>query len=41
VIGSRLIQEIDAGPAKDAAARAGAWLAAIRGALDLDKKEAA
>ena len=34
VIGSRLIQEIEAGPASAAAARAGAWLATIRTALD-------
>jgi tryptophan synthase alpha chain len=34
VIGSRLIQEIEAGPADEAAKRAGAWLATIRAALD-------
>jgi tryptophan synthase alpha chain len=34
VIGSRIIQEIEAGPAQDAPARAGAWLATIRRALD-------
>jgi tryptophan synthase alpha chain len=34
VIGSRIIQEIEAGPAQDAPARAGAWLATIRQALD-------
>ncbi len=34
VIGSRLIQEIEAGPADGAAQRAGAWLAGIRAALD-------
>jgi tryptophan synthase alpha chain len=34
VIGSRIIQEIEAGPAAEAASRAGAWLATIRGALD-------
>jgi tryptophan synthase alpha chain len=34
VIGSRIIQEIESGPAADAAARAGAWLAGIRRALD-------
>lgn len=34
VIGSRIIQEIENGPAADAAARAGAWLATIRRALD-------
>ena len=34
VIGSRIIQEIEAGPASEAAARAGAWLGTIRAALD-------
>ena len=34
VIGSRLIQEIEGGPAADAASRAGAWLGTIRTALD-------
>ncbi|MEO5766174.1 MAG: tryptophan synthase subunit alpha [Casimicrobiaceae bacterium] len=34
VIGSRIIQEIEQGPAADAPARAGAWLAGIRSALD-------
>jgi len=34
VIGSRIIQEIESGPAAEAAARAGAWLAGIRRALD-------
>jgi len=34
VIGSRIIQEIEAGPAADAASRAGAWLGTIRHALD-------
>jgi tryptophan synthase alpha chain len=34
VIGSRIIQEIESGPADGAAARAGAWLATIRRALD-------
>ena len=34
VIGSRIIQEIESGPPADAAARAGAWLAGIRRALD-------
>ena len=34
VIGSRIIQEIEGGPAEGAAARAGAWLATIRRALD-------
>jgi len=34
VIGSRLIQEIEGGPASEAASRAGAWLGTIRTALD-------
>jgi tryptophan synthase alpha chain len=34
VIGSRIIQEIEAGPASGAAQRAGRWLATIRKALD-------
>ena len=34
VIGSRIIQEIEGGPPDGAAARAGAWLATIRRALD-------
>ena len=34
VIGSRIIEEIEAGPADQAAQRAGAWLATIRAALD-------
>jgi tryptophan synthase alpha chain len=34
VIGSRIIEEIEAGPPADAAARAGAWLKGIRQALD-------
>jgi tryptophan synthase alpha chain len=34
VIGSRVIQEIEGGPASGAAARVGAWLATIRRALD-------
>jgi tryptophan synthase alpha chain len=34
VIGSRIIQEIEGGPAAEAASRAGAWLATIRSALD-------
>ncbi|MFO1317026.1 MAG: tryptophan synthase subunit alpha [Burkholderiales bacterium] len=34
VIGSRIIQEIEAGTAADAASRAGAWLGNIRHALD-------
>jgi tryptophan synthase alpha chain len=34
VIGSRIIQEIESGPAAEAASRAGAWLGNIRAALD-------
>ena len=34
VIGSRIIQEIESGPAEEAASRAGAWLGTIRQALD-------
>jgi tryptophan synthase alpha chain len=34
VIGSRIIQEIESGPAAEAASRAGAWLGTIRSALD-------
>src|SRR6185295_17657981 len=41
VIGSRLIQEIEAGPADGAADRAGAWLAVIRKALDSMQRRAA
>jgi tryptophan synthase alpha chain len=41
VIGSRIIQEIETGPAEAAAERAGAWLAGIRSALDSMKKRAA
>jgi tryptophan synthase alpha chain len=41
VIGSRIIQEIEAGPPDQAAARAGAWLATIRSALDTVAKKAA
>ena len=41
VIGSRIIQEISAGPAATAAERAGAWLAGIRSALDSMRKQAA
>ena len=42
VIGSRLIEEIEAGPPAQAAARAGAWLSGIRQALDAmaDKRAA-
>ena len=42
VIGSRIIEEIEAGPPAAAAARAGAWLATIRLALDAmaDKRAA-
>ena len=41
VIGSRIIQEIEAGPADQAAPRAAAWLATIRGAIDAIAKRAA
>jgi tryptophan synthase alpha chain len=41
VIGSRIIQEIESGPPEAAAARAGAWLAGIRSALDAMHKRAA
>jgi tryptophan synthase alpha chain len=41
VIGSRIIQEIDDGPPAAAAARAGAWLARIRRALDAKTAEVA
>ncbi len=41
VIGSRIIQEIEAGPAEGAAARAAAWLATIRAAVDQVAKRAA
>jgi tryptophan synthase alpha chain len=41
VIGSRIIQEIEGGPAETAAERAGAWLAGIRSALDSMQKRAA
>ena len=41
VIGSRIIQEIEAGPAAEAAERAGRWLAGIRAALDSMQKRAA
>ena len=41
VIGSRVIQEIENGAPEGAAARAGAWLAGIRAALDGDAKAAA
>jgi tryptophan synthase alpha chain len=34
VIGSRVIQEIESGPASEAASRVGAWLGTIRAALD-------
>ena len=40
VIGSRIIQEIEAGPAGEAAARAAAWLATIRAAVDEVAKQA-
>jgi tryptophan synthase alpha chain len=41
VIGSRIIEEIERGPADDAPARAGAWLATIRAAVDQVAKRAA
>jgi tryptophan synthase alpha chain len=41
VIGSRIIQEIESGPAATAAERAAAWLAGIRSALDSMRKRAA
>ena len=41
VIGSRIIQEIESGPAVGAAERAGAWLAGIRSALDTMRERAA
>jgi tryptophan synthase alpha chain len=42
VIGSRVIQEIEGGPASGAAERAGAWIATIRRALDaMPAKQAA
>ena len=41
VIGSRIIQEIEAGPAEGAAERAGTWLATIRAAVDQVAKRAA
>jgi len=41
VIGSRIIQEIEAGPAAAAAERAGLWLAGVRAALDSMPKRAA
>ncbi len=41
VIGSRIIQEIEAGPAESAAERVGQWLAGIRHALDAPGQRAA
>ena len=41
VIGSRIIQEIESGPADGAAERASKWLAGIRSALDSIRKRAA
>ena len=41
VIGSRIIQEIEAGPAGQAPERAAAWLATIRSAIDKAVKRAA
>ena len=40
VIGSRIIQEIEAGPPSEAAERAAAWLAGIRAALDAMRRAA-
>ena len=41
VIGSRIIQEIEAGKPEEAPARAGAWLATIRNAVDTVTRRAA
>ncbi|TMG82554.1 MAG: tryptophan synthase subunit alpha [Betaproteobacteria bacterium] len=41
VIGSRIIQEIEGGRPEEASARAGAWLATIRNAVDTVTKRAA
>ncbi len=41
VIGSRIIEEIEGGPADEAPARAAAWLATIRAAMDQVAKRAA
>ena len=41
VIGSRIIEEIERGPADEAPARVGAWLATIRAAVDQVAKRAA
>jgi tryptophan synthase alpha chain len=41
VIGSRIIQEIESGPANDGPGRAAAWLATIRSAVDSVVKQAA
>jgi tryptophan synthase alpha chain len=41
VIGSRIIQEIESGPADDAPKRAAAWFATIRSAVDSVAKQAA
>ena len=41
VIGSRIIQEIEAGPPEDGPKRASAWLATIRSAVDSVVKQAA
>ncbi len=41
VIGSRIIEEIEGGPADEAPARAAAWLATIRAAMDEVAKRAA
>jgi tryptophan synthase alpha chain len=41
VIGSRIIQEIESGPADEAPKRAASWLATIRSAVDSVVKQAA
>jgi tryptophan synthase alpha chain len=41
VIGSRIIQEIESGPASDAPERVAAWLATIRTAMNQIAKKAA
>jgi tryptophan synthase alpha chain len=41
VIGSRIIEEIERGPAEEAPARVSAWLATIRAAVDQVAKRAA
>ncbi len=41
VIGSRIIQEIESGPAAQAPERVGTWLATIRTAMDQIARKAA